>query len=276
LFCSFHGGGHRQLGASTLEDMCKVLQKAGYEYLSLAVLSPTGAHPERFTKDDTAKMRRTVKKYGIKITSFGVIWPSYYVMAATSDEEFNRNLNYAKKLADLAVELDAKAMNLGGGAGGRAIPMGLTGRDTRTQALELIAKLWKEASKYYEEKKVMVGPESNGKGILMDDIKEQMQVVDMVGSPSFGITADFRPMYRIELSIANSLRAAGRRIKLIHIADNNGEIPGRGTLDFVEIFRALKDIGYDGELCLEASLGENYLEALKESKKFIEEKWAQA
>jgi len=279
MFCSFHCGGYRRLGASTLDEACKVLKEAGYEYLSLPVLNPIGAFPETVTEDEIAKIKSTVKKYGITINSFGVIWPSYYMMAATSDKEFARNLNYTKKLADFAAALGVTVMNLGGGRVGRAIPADFTGREARGKALELIAKLWKETGEYYVEKGLEVGPESNGKGVLMDDTKEQIAVVDMVDSPSFGITADFRPMSRIELSVADALRAAGDRVKLVHIADNNMGIPGSGTLDFIEIFRALKDIGYDercGEICLEARLGDNPLEALKESKRFIEEKWAQA
>lgn len=43
-------------------------------------------------------------------------------------------------------------------------------------------------------------------------------------------------------------------------------LPGYGVLDFVELFRALKDFGYDGEICIEALLGDDPALALGDSR----------
>jgi len=256
---------------STLEKTAEVLQKVGINYISLPLLNPEWANPETITKREIARIKETVKSYDVKVSSFGCIWPSYYMMVATSDSELRRNLNYCRKLFDLAAALDVKVMNLGGGRA-RTVP---AGRDWG-KALESMAQLWREACKHAEDKGVVVAIESNGKGLLGDTIREQMDLVKMVDSPSFGIVADFRFMARLELSIPDSLRAAGDMVKLIHIADDNNRIPGKGSLDFNKIFKTLKDIGYDGELCIECGFEEDYMGELREAKRFIEAKWRQA
>jgi len=53
-------------------------------------------------------------------------------------------------------------------------------------------------------------------------------------------------------------------------------LPGRGNLDFVAVFRALYDVGYDGEVCLEALLGDEYVSDLREGGEFLEATWKQA
>jgi sugar phosphate isomerase/epimerase len=53
-------------------------------------------------------------------------------------------------------------------------------------------------------------------------------------------------------------------------------LPGKGVLDFVEIFKALKDIGYDGEICIEAILGGDPASTLSDTRKFLENIWKHA
>ena len=47
----------------------------------------------------------------------------------------------------------------------------------------------------------------------------------------------------------------GQNIKTVHISDvdENGKIklPGEGTFDFEELFRRLKDVGFDGDALIE-------------------------
>ncbi|MBQ8600774.1 MAG: sugar phosphate isomerase/epimerase [Clostridia bacterium] len=68
------------------------------------------------------------------------------------------------------------------------------------------------------------------------------------------------------LSVPNMIRMFGSRIQALHLHDNNGFsdqhlIPGQGTVNWGETFKALQEIGYDGyynyELNL-AKLGPDY------------------
>jgi len=51
---------------------------------------------------------------------------------------------------------------------------------------------------------------------------------------------------------ASSIRKTGRLLVHVHVADNNRDFVGRGHIDFKQIFTALKDIGYQRYLSIEA------------------------
>jgi len=54
-----------------------------------------------------------------------------------------------------------------------------------------------------------------------------------------------------EKSMADAIRSVGERLGYFHIADSNRRAPGDGHIPFAEIFRALKEIDYDGYVSAE-------------------------
>jgi sugar phosphate isomerase/epimerase len=55
-----------------------------------------------------------------------------------------------------------------------------------------------------------------------------------------------------DVSIEASLLQCGELIKHIHFLDSNRLAPGMGHLEMIKIYGILKQIGYEGYLCLEA------------------------
>jgi len=80
-----------------------------------------------------------------------------------------------------------------------------------------------------------------------------LALLDRIGSGQFGITLDTG---HLNISHTTSQREfilkAGSRLRALHIADNEGETDqhmmpfGRGTVDFFEVVKSLKEIGYEG------------------------------
>ena len=90
-----------------------------------------------------------------------------------------------------------------------------------------------------------------------------------------------------DLDISDAIRMAGDRVKQVHIADVSGlnplvdewyslMLPGTVNLDFVEIFGALKDIGYDGEICLESWVIDDPVSTLADFRKRVGKLWSKA
>lgn len=72
------------------------------------------------------------------------------------------------------------------------------------------------------------------------------------------------------VSAESMIRAIGSRIKTLHIHDNdkrhdNHQIPFSMNIDYVPVIKALKDVGYDGYITLEAY---KYLEAFNQDNIF--------
>ncbi|HEY8392613.1 MAG TPA: sugar phosphate isomerase/epimerase family protein [Capillibacterium sp.] len=84
------------------------------------------------------------------------------------------------------------------------------------------------------------------------------------------LTADLFHMNIEEAGIERSIHEAKALLGHVHIADSHRYEPGTGHLDFVPIFKALKDSGYQGQMAFECRvLGEPAAEAYRRSVAFI-------
>lgn len=82
--------------------------------------------------------------------------------------------------------------------------------------------------------------------------------------------ADFFHMELEELSVADSICAAGKWICHVHLADNPRVLPGYGNSDFKPGFAALKEIKYKNFMALECGVPDpDKMAALKKTAKFL-------
>jgi L-ribulose-5-phosphate 3-epimerase len=79
------------------------------------------------------------------------------------------------------------------------------------------------------------------------DAREHMEIIDKVGSPNLKVYYDFRNTADAGFDTIKEFKKLGKdRICELHIKEN-GFLLGKGTLDWKEIFRAIKDTGYIGD-----------------------------
>lgn len=282
MIISVHAGILSRLTSSPPEAV-DIAAKAGIKYLELPVQLPDWKiNPETVTQENIADVKEALGSR-VKASSLGAIWPDKYPMVTTSSAEWKRNLDYAKKLFDLAAVLDARIMNLGGGLV-RSVPANMLYYD----GVKLLAKFWKEASKQAEDLGVIVAIEHFGRHEtnVGDSTKQIIDLIKAIDSPSFQMNAQLFAMAYTDLDVTSAIKASRKMIKLVHIADVQSlnpltesiatVLPGRGRLDFKAIFRALKSVGYDGEICIEVGLGKDPVSELIESRRFIEANWREA
>lgn len=110
---------------------------------------------------------------------------------------------------------------------------------------------------------------------LVNRLEQGVAFAEQVGD-GVGIMADFFHMNIEEADIAASIRAAGPHIVHVHVADSNRLQPGKGHLEFLPGFAALKEAGYDGYLGIECGISGPYEEALAETAALLRELWGAA
>lgn len=98
----------------------------------------------------------------------------------------------------------------------------------------------------------------------MDHIDQLLSLLERVGSDRFGITLDTGHLNMVRTTTQRDfILTAGEKLRAIHIADNEGAADqhlmpfGRGTVDFVEVVHALREVGYGGVFNYEIP-GENH------------------
>lgn len=78
------------------------------------------------------------------------------------------------------------------------------------------------------------------------------EIVRRVGHPHLRMLYDTHHMHIEEKSMAASIVDNAAVISHVHISENDRGVPGSGQLDWQGTFRALKQIGFDGWLMIEA------------------------
>jgi len=83
-----------------------------------------------------------------------------------------------------------------------------------------------------------------------------LRLLEHVGSPAMGI--NFDPSHTFPMGDFPNITVyrLGKHIKHCHVSDNDGVTnvhwrPGMGKIDWVAMFQALKDVGYDGVISIE-------------------------
>jgi D-psicose/D-tagatose/L-ribulose 3-epimerase len=81
--------------------------------------------------------------------------------------------------------------------------------------------------------------------------QQAIELLDAVDHPAVQLMLDTFHMHMEEASIAEAIRLGGKRVVHFQANENHRGFPGTGATDWVEVFRALHDIGYGGPISLE-------------------------
>lgn len=87
---------------------------------------------------------------------------------------------------------------------------------------------------------------------LVNTLEDGARFVEEIGLPNVGLLADTHHGNIEELNVPEAWRRAARHIVHVHISENNRGVPGSGHAVPDEIFKVLKEVGYEGWLTIEA------------------------
>ncbi|MFI5282524.1 MAG: sugar phosphate isomerase/epimerase family protein [Candidatus Dormibacterales bacterium] len=86
----------------------------------------------------------------------------------------------------------------------------------------------------------------------LNTLDQAVKLVDEVGHPNCKIHLDTFHAHIEEKNPAEAIRRAGKRIAHVHVSENDRGVPGTGSVAWDADFAALRDVGYDGWLTVEA------------------------
>ncbi|MBI2467461.1 MAG: sugar phosphate isomerase/epimerase [Candidatus Rokubacteria bacterium] len=101
--------------------------------------------------------------------------------------------------------------------------------------------------------RIAVEPLNRYEAYLVTTVAEALAYVEAVGSAWVGLTIDLFHANIEEPDIAAAIRAAGRRLWHVQVADTNRRGLGRGHLDLAACIAALRAVGYAGAVCVEVT-----------------------
>ena len=86
----------------------------------------------------------------------------------------------------------------------------------------------------------------------LNTLDQGIRLVDEVDHPNCRIHLDTFHAHIEEKNVGDAIRRAGSRIAHVHISENDRGVPGSGSVAWDSTFDALREIGYDGWLTVEA------------------------
>src|ERR1700730_17934238 len=86
----------------------------------------------------------------------------------------------------------------------------------------------------------------------VNTLDQGIRLVDEVGHPNCRLHLDTFHAHIEEKNSGDAIRRAGDRIAHVHISENDRGVPGTGSVAWDGTFDALRDVGYDGWLTVEA------------------------
>ncbi len=86
----------------------------------------------------------------------------------------------------------------------------------------------------------------------LNTLDQGIRLIDDVGHPNCRLHLDTFHAHIEEKNTADAVRRAGSRIAHVHISENDRGVPGTGSVAWDSTFDALRDVGYDGWLTVEA------------------------
>ncbi len=134
---------------------------------------------------------------------------------------------------------------------------------TREEKIEKNIEKLRLLAEYVKDKDITIclenlRPHSPEEQELVDrSVDDLLYIIDRVGSDRFGICLDTGHLHLTDKNQREFILKAGSKLKALHIANNEGVTDqhmmpfSRGTVDFIEVVKTLREIGYRGPFNLE-------------------------
>jgi sugar phosphate isomerase/epimerase len=229
-------------------EVLGAIKDAGYEGADLQ-LSAARIH-------GVEKLRQAAQSADLKIPEILGNWAYFYTgeyrdLTRGDPEARKRGMKYAKESIDMAVTLGSQYFSICTSQPPEGeIPFPKQPVSAlRRRFLEAV----KEICAYADDRGVTILFEplniyEAGYGVL-HNLQQAVGIVKELASQGVkntGVQPDIFHAWMEEASVPESIRAAGKLVKVVHLNDTHRNSLGTGQAEYPQIFRALRGFGFDG------------------------------
>ncbi|GIW82127.1 MAG: tagatose 3-epimerase [Gemmatales bacterium] len=197
-----------------------------------------------------AGIRRLAEKEGLEIVGLHWLLARTKGLHLTSPDKAVRQATarYLAELARFNADLGGKLLVFGSPKQ-RNLPKDVT----REKGLQYAAEVVREVLPVLEKTDVTLAfePLSPRTTNFLRTAKEAVELIKIVDAPRCRLILDCLAMSSEKTPIPELIRTYRHYLVHFHANDPNSRGPGMGELDFVPIFRALRDIRYQGWISVE-------------------------
>jgi D-psicose/D-tagatose/L-ribulose 3-epimerase len=224
-------------------DLIDKVKGMGFDLIEIAVESPELI--------ELSPLRTTLQEKGMRASMCGVYGPGRNLSSLVAEERASAE-SYLKWMIKAAAELDAGPVT--GPMYSAVGKARLEDPADREQEWQLAVSGLKALCKYAAERDVRLAfePLNRFETDMVNVIEQGLKLIDDVGEPNLGLHIDTFHMHLEEKDPAGAIREAGDRVFHVHACENDRGVPGTGQVNWEEIFKALREINYQGIVSIES------------------------
>lgn len=240
-----------------LDDALTILSELGYQSIALTLdyhaLNPYDPDMAQQLPLVREKLRNRGLSVVIETGARFLLdpWRKHQPTLLRADaEERERRLDFLRRAVDVAAALDAEAVSFWSGAA--------TEPAREETLMDRLLVGCRRLCEYAEKRRVRLAFEPEP-GMFIDTMARFAELHQRVAHPYFGLTIDIGHLHCLgETPIAVHLQRWRDWLWNVHIEDMRRGVHdhlmfGEGEMDFVEVMKTLKEIGYSGGVHVELS-----------------------
>ena len=233
-------------GEEPIEEQFRRLSRLGYDAIELIIIEP-----EKF---ELKLMEDLMEKYSLSCAS------NETMMNWTPDKSNRRSIidkdpevrkktvEYIKSCLDIANKIGSSVVSI--------VPSGVSNifEEWTDENKNVCAEVLQELGDYAKSLGsvfLVIEPINRYENMFLRRCEQALELLNITNHPCVKIHLDFFHTNIEEDNNGDAIRLAGKDLAHCHIADSNRKSVGRGQTDWFEIFRALRDINYEGILACE-------------------------
>ncbi|MBI5757594.1 MAG: sugar phosphate isomerase/epimerase [Planctomycetales bacterium] len=231
------------------ERQCQFIAETGYTGIELAPFTLA----QRITDVSIERrqmLRRQAEDHGLQIIGLHWLLAKTEGLHLTSEEAAVR-----KATAAYIIELGRACADFGGDLMVFGSPMqrNLSATTNREQGMERAAEVFGAALPALAERgvRICMEPLTPKETNFILTCADAIELIDRTGQSNFVLHQDVKAMLSEAESIPTLIERYAGRVGHFHVNDSNLLGPGMGTTDYQPIFRALRDVRYDGWVSVE-------------------------
>lgn len=231
------------------ERQCRFVAEVGYTGIEVAPFT-LGATPADVSPQRRGELRTIAADHGLEIV--GLHWllaktEGLHLTTADSATRL-RTADYFRELADLCCDLGGSLMVLGSPQQRNLEP-----NVDKARAAEHAIEIFQKILPHLQEREVtlLMEPLTTGETNFCNTCAEAAEMIARVDHPRFRLHQDVKAMLGEGTDVPTLIREFADITEHFHANDSNLLGPGMGETDYVPIFEALRDTGYDGWVSVE-------------------------
>ena len=128
-----------------------------------------------------------------------------------------------------------------------------SGNPLTEKEAEIITEVWSDVAVYAKEKGVNIGIEPNNRyeSYVCNTAGNVLDLIKKTGKDNLFLHLDTFHMNIEENNFYDPIILAAQQLKHIHITESHRGMLGEGTVNWEQLFKALKEIDFEGNLVLE-------------------------